>query len=578
VSEDNDQSRETPGAVFGRCALCGYGAPIFWLSPSELAGRQLACPVCGQQEGISILLNADGIAATDQWVQQQRGTLPPSDPIDIESCEISVRLLDGLRRLSISDLRQVSTFSARDFLNLGNFGRKSLKELAAVCARFGLQPPIGLASIPKADDAPAAAHAVNSTASHVDEPPQAAVAQRAIGPDDLPSIVDALNDIIRSRLPERLTQILQARLGIGEGEGETLAVLGEKLGVSRERVRQLEWKGLRRLRGLIRSSKHASAAYLAKEVCPRVGAQPETAAAALLQMAECLPTHQVRRAAQSLLYVLGQEPISAARAADIVQEVMRQQAEDLLRISRERSRRTERIDADGLVAKIVAGTSWPTRTIMYAPGEFPLERRRARETGQTDAAGAFESVRGYGLVAFESGLELALLSKLDHAESIAWYLEQPLRIRYRAQGAERSHYPDALVLLTDGRAILLEFKPMFGMTWQVTLRKALAAQRHAFAMGWGYALCGEKGLTLLEAAKTEVPREAAAAVVEEAQVPNGARYDSIARIRDEHGLSRRQVVGAMLQNNLAVSAPPWRLVPVPAEYGWRKLVVDQVSG
>lgn len=61
-------------------------------------------------------------------------------------------------------------------------------------------------------------------------------------------LADALN-----RLPEREKHILQLRYGLADGEMHTLEEVGKAIGVTRERVRQLEAQALNRLR---RSSSH----------------------------------------------------------------------------------------------------------------------------------------------------------------------------------------------------------------------------------------------------------------------------------------------------------------------------------
>jgi RNA polymerase primary sigma factor len=54
-------------------------------------------------------------------------------------------------------------------------------------------------------------------------------------------------------LPTREVRILQLRYGLVDGETSTLEEIGKKLGVTRERVRQIETKALSRLRHPMRS-------------------------------------------------------------------------------------------------------------------------------------------------------------------------------------------------------------------------------------------------------------------------------------------------------------------------------------
>jgi RNA polymerase primary sigma factor len=55
-------------------------------------------------------------------------------------------------------------------------------------------------------------------------------------------------DQILELLPPREAQILKLRYGLADGETHTLREVGLKIGVSRERIRQIEAQAIRRLR------------------------------------------------------------------------------------------------------------------------------------------------------------------------------------------------------------------------------------------------------------------------------------------------------------------------------------------
>ena len=58
---------------------------------------------------------------------------------------------------------------------------------------------------------------------------------------------DALIDLI-SALTEKEALVMRLRFGLDDGDPKTLQAIGNALGVSRERIRQLEAKALRKLR------------------------------------------------------------------------------------------------------------------------------------------------------------------------------------------------------------------------------------------------------------------------------------------------------------------------------------------
>ena len=81
--------------------------------------------------------------------------------------------------------------------------------------------------------------------------------------ESLPGPVDAasrqllkeqMSDILDS-LSERERKVLEMRFGLKDGQGRTLEEVGEEFGVTRERIRQIEAKALRKLRHPIRSRK-----------------------------------------------------------------------------------------------------------------------------------------------------------------------------------------------------------------------------------------------------------------------------------------------------------------------------------
>jgi RNA polymerase primary sigma factor len=77
------------------------------------------------------------------------------------------------------------------------------------------------------------------------------------GPVDVASrqlLKEQMEDILGS-LSERERKVLEMRFGLKDGQGHTLEEVGQAFGVTRERIRQIEAKALRKLRHPIRSRK-----------------------------------------------------------------------------------------------------------------------------------------------------------------------------------------------------------------------------------------------------------------------------------------------------------------------------------
>tara|TARA_B100000405_G_scaffold237571_1_gene171286 strand:- start:159 stop:506 length:348 start_codon:yes stop_codon:yes gene_type:complete len=58
---------------------------------------------------------------------------------------------------------------------------------------------------------------------------------------------------ILDSLTDREKRVLELRFGLGDGRGRTLEEVGKEFGVTRERIRQIEAKALRKLRHPARS-------------------------------------------------------------------------------------------------------------------------------------------------------------------------------------------------------------------------------------------------------------------------------------------------------------------------------------
>jgi RNA polymerase sigma factor (sigma-70 family) len=69
-------------------------------------------------------------------------------------------------------------------------------------------------------------------------------------PEEIIGSLEKTNQITRAlaTLTPRQEIVLKERFGFNENEGKTYAEIGKRLNISRERVRQIEWKALRLLR------------------------------------------------------------------------------------------------------------------------------------------------------------------------------------------------------------------------------------------------------------------------------------------------------------------------------------------
>jgi len=81
--------------------------------------------------------------------------------------------------------------------------------------------------------------------------------EEAVSPLDAASegaLSEKLDELL-ARLPEREAAVLRLRFGLAGGREHTLEEIGRMYGVTREAIRQVESKGLRKMHYLARRSK-----------------------------------------------------------------------------------------------------------------------------------------------------------------------------------------------------------------------------------------------------------------------------------------------------------------------------------
>jgi RNA polymerase primary sigma factor len=122
-----------------------------------------------------------------------------------------------------------------------------------VAKRLGIQPDrleaIQLAALaPVSLDVPLAEDSTQTRGDTVvDDTALSSVLSAGEGSELQSSVADVLDT-----LPEREREVIQLRYGLGTPETWSLSQIGRRLGVTRERARQLEGQALRRMRGDVR--------------------------------------------------------------------------------------------------------------------------------------------------------------------------------------------------------------------------------------------------------------------------------------------------------------------------------------
>ncbi len=132
---------------------------------------------------------------------------------DVSRLDLSARVQNVFTKLKIRTVQQLLEFQRDELLRTGNFGRKSLAEVQFKLLEY-LSGKMFADSLLRSAD--------TGTRAFVDQ--------------------------LLSVLPERQRNVVQDRYGLWDCVPETLQDIGDKMGVTRERIRQIEASALRRLR------------------------------------------------------------------------------------------------------------------------------------------------------------------------------------------------------------------------------------------------------------------------------------------------------------------------------------------
>lgn len=277
-------------------------------------------------------------------------------------------------------------------------------------------------------------------------------------------------------LDSRLHEVLSRRLGLFDQSPQLLGQIAGEFGLSRERIRQLEVKSVARLRRSNNELLAHGRAIVADLLLVDGSWDPsrvELLSAALFGGSSVQPI-------EPLLRVVGVP-------ADAIDELRRPVGR--LRRQRRRAERRQRGPAGSAerraarLERLLAAADWPEHAGAPPERESLIALRCVTPGG---SAGAVHSVKVGRDVEYESGMERDFIELLERCDAVAFYQEQPVVVPYEYRGADRVYFPDLLVVLCDGRTLVVEVKPMHHMALSVNRAKFAAAREYCFERGWGF--------------------------------------------------------------------------------------------
>jgi len=355
-------------------------------------------------------------------------------------------------------------------------------------------------------------------------------------------------------LSTRESAIVELRYGLASGEPNILEVVGLKVGVTRERIRQILDKSLRKIvskgqREIKRRKVTEPCAELLLYLRNTIRPKDEGAVDRLVDFVENSLSHLPEKYSLSLIaYLTFQSKKESEPVLIKARQIYRQR----------KAAKWKDFKKNALAEKfqeLLVYAKWSNSiTVKKAFSPENFSRKRDVSLNGTGKAGEFYSNKMNRLVEYESELEQDFFHWLEQLDEVEFYQEQPFEIPYNYEGKRYVYYPDVLLILKNGKGVVVEIKPVFGMALNINLVKWSELKKFCADEGLGL-LITDGRYAIQQIQRYEVNPIYSKAVLE--SLKTGAlSWVQYKKIRDEHSPTRNDFVAVVLKNRLF-----WRLSP-----------------
>ena len=356
-------------------------------------------------------------------------------------------------------------------------------------------------------------------------------------------------------LNSRESQIVELRYGLNGGNPLTLAAIGEVFGVSRERIRQLLEKAYRKI--IIKGQKQIEANHI-DDACGelllyvRSIIRPEELDSVnrLIEFSQgnldslSLKTHALPLLSYLAYSNKSDRKQNLERAKKILHELASKQRKLILEQN-----------AIAKFSELLTYVIYPKQMKTISPNNFKRFKRQRNVSSDSEGIyGSFYSSKLNRQVQYESGLEQKFLLFLENSKNVAFYQEQPCKIFYEINGNSAYYYPDILFVLEDGRAIVVEIKPIFKMALQSNLTKWSALKAYCQKQGWGL-LVTDGQYSIQQIQRHQIKPDFANCVLSRLR-RKSLNWTEYKKIKEQFNPNRNDFVALVLNNRLV-----WRLSP-----------------
>lgn len=356
----------------------------------------------------------------------------------------------------------------------------------------------------------------------------------------------------REALNQRESYIVDLRYGLTGSNPASYALISIELGVSRERIRQLLNKAHRKIlstgqRNLNTGKLNTPCAELLLYLRSAIRPREKDSVDRLIEFAQISLSHiPLETHALPLLVYLTYPDAQIRKENSEKAKKICQKFED--------TRKKEKLSCK--CSNLLSYTIYPQK-IKVTNDNYLLQffsRQRKVSLDGKGYAGSFYSHKLRRLVQYESNLEMSFLLCLDGLDEVVIYQEQPIKIEYEFEGDRFLYYPDILLVLKNGKAIVVEIKPVFKMGLKRNLNKWTALKLYCHQHGFGL-LVTDGRYTIQQIQKHKVKLNFANAVLNKLQ-QGSIGWSEYREIKEQFCPSRNDFIALVLNNKLV-----WKLNP-----------------
>ncbi|MDR2271049.1 MAG: TnsA endonuclease N-terminal domain-containing protein [Sphingobacterium sp.] len=384
-----------------------------------------------------------------------------------------------------------------------------------------------------------------------------------------------VNLLKRKNLTEREIHVLTELFNWEEPISDIEVVLASELNLSRERIRQIGVKALKKMRRIVNDDPMKEMNSIIKSYAnsnENDDLLKTTVRLCSFEMEE-LPTLRMVKLVVCLCIPFKRTLRETMDYCKLQKELLDRETRNQLRQIRTLAKKNKEF-ADLLSSHVI----WFDNVKFWKKQQFVDRQPKRRVIADPRYhSGVFYSSKIKKDVQYESHAELQFIEKLESADIVEYYLEQPITINYQKKNKDHIYTPDFAVLLKDGSCFLAEIKASPEDILDSRVHRDLEQLIHFCKQhGFGFLLhCGKRSFNYWMNCPIDKNLEN---IIVEKLAENGGRIiflNEFKTILEQTGALKRDALTLVFRNNWGYYPFPFKLTPKNPYCIFRDVVIEK---